>query len=181
MFNRASCLTSQTLWLWFLFVCSIVVCSIVEIGALTRYALLHSVYVLKAAQMTVPRSLIRKLRLYEFKLGHNVAEATKNIFVQKRGRGSWSHYGNKIVEAILFWLQESQRSGKVRLPEQRGFRGRAASHRGKSVVEVGITFGSTLTRSGSILFNVLFKVQIDLFKNYSYSIGPSATPPKNPK
>ena len=37
---------------------------------------------MKSAQ-NVQRSLIRELWLYEFELGHNAAEATKNIYCEK--------------------------------------------------------------------------------------------------
>ena len=40
-------------------------------------------YDLKAAQMNVQCSLIWELMLYEFKLGNNGTEATKNICVWK--------------------------------------------------------------------------------------------------
>ena len=42
---------------------------------LTHSALLH----LKATQMNIQLSLVRELMLYEFRLGHNDVEATKNI------------------------------------------------------------------------------------------------------
>ena len=45
-------------------------------GVLT-YALLHSMCDLKTAQMNV--NLIKEFMLYELELGHNAAEATKNI------------------------------------------------------------------------------------------------------
>ena len=53
--------------------------SMVVVGALTRCALLHSVSDLKAAQMNMHRYLIREIKLYEFELGHNTTETTKNI------------------------------------------------------------------------------------------------------
>ena len=43
---------------------------------------LHSVWVLKATQMNVQRSLIQEL--YSFEQGHNTAEATKNICCVKK-------------------------------------------------------------------------------------------------
>ena len=49
------------------------------VGVLTHCALLHSMHDLKAAQVYVYQSLIQKLMLHEFKLGHNTTEATKNI------------------------------------------------------------------------------------------------------
>ena len=54
-------------------------CSIVGVGVLTQCASVHCVYDLKAAQINMQCCLIHKLRLYEFKLGHNTMEATKNI------------------------------------------------------------------------------------------------------
>ena len=47
------------------------------VGALTCYALLHSLYDLKAAQMNV------QLMHYVFKLGLNAREANKNICCMK--------------------------------------------------------------------------------------------------
>ena len=55
-----------------------VVCSVVVDGALI-HALLYSAYELKATQMNMQHSLIWKLMLYEFKLGYNTMEATKDI------------------------------------------------------------------------------------------------------
>ena len=54
------------------------VSSIVVAGALK-----HSVSDLKAAQMNKQCSLIWELMLYEFKLGNNAAEATKNVLYKK--------------------------------------------------------------------------------------------------
>ena len=51
---------------------------VVVVGMLTRGALIHSVFVLKAVWMRVEHSLIQEL-LYEFELDHNTTEATKNI------------------------------------------------------------------------------------------------------
>ena len=48
-----------------------VVGSIVVVGVLTRRALLTPLCYLKAGQMNIQRVLIRKLILYEFKLGYN--------------------------------------------------------------------------------------------------------------
>ena len=56
-----------------------VVASIVIIGTLTRYALLHFVCGLKIKQMNMQCSLIRELMVYEFEVGHKSTEATKNI------------------------------------------------------------------------------------------------------
>ena len=50
--------------------------SIAVVGALTPIALLHSVCDLKTARKNVQR----KVMLYEFELGHNAAERTKNIY-----------------------------------------------------------------------------------------------------
>ena len=61
----------------------IMVDSIVVVGALTRCALRHSVWDLKAAQINMQGSLIWEFMLYKFRLGHNVAEATKNILRPK--------------------------------------------------------------------------------------------------
>ena len=47
--------------------------SIVAVGALTEYALLHPVCDMKALQMNVQCSLIRELILYEVKLDDTAA------------------------------------------------------------------------------------------------------------
>ena len=60
-----------------------VVGSIVVIGSLTCYALLHRKWDLKTTQMNVQCSLIRELMIYEIELGHNVTKATKNICCMK--------------------------------------------------------------------------------------------------
>ena len=65
-----------------------VVGSIVVDGVLTGCTLLHSVCNLKASQMNVLHSLIQEIILYEFKLGHNAAEATKNICCVTKGEGA---------------------------------------------------------------------------------------------
>ena len=52
---------------------------IVVVGVLTR-ALLHPLCDFKAGQMNLQHSLIRELRRYAFKLGHNPAAGeTENI------------------------------------------------------------------------------------------------------
>ena len=61
----------------------IVICNIVVVNVLTLCALLHSMNDFKAIQMTMQRSWIREFMLYEFKLGDNIAEATKNICFSK--------------------------------------------------------------------------------------------------
>ena len=64
--------------------CNILVCasnvgSSVVIGVLTLCIFLHSMCDLKTTQMNMQHSIIQGLMLYEFKLGHNTAKATKNI------------------------------------------------------------------------------------------------------
>ena len=44
---------------------------------------LLSVYNLKSAQMNMQHSVIQELMFYEFKLGSNDTEVTKNIFCDK--------------------------------------------------------------------------------------------------
>ena len=56
-----------------------VVGSIVVVGVLTHWALLHCVCDLKVTQMNVQLNLIWKLMIHKFELDHNAAEATKNI------------------------------------------------------------------------------------------------------
>ena len=72
---------------------SMVVC------VLTFCALLHSMCDLKAPQMNVQHSLIQELLLYEFKLGHNTAEATKNIYCMN-GEGIVDH------STVTRWLKK---------------------------------------------------------------------------
>ena len=64
--------------------------SIVIVGVLTRYALLHFMCDFKAAQMNIRHSLIRELMLYNFELGHNTTETTKNICCVK-GKSTIDH------------------------------------------------------------------------------------------
>ena len=64
-------------------------CSILVVGSLTRCVLLHSMCNLKAAQMNMECNLICELKLYEFRMGSNAAEATKNICCVK-GEGNHS-------------------------------------------------------------------------------------------
>ena len=59
---------------------------IMVLGVLTHWALLHFMCDLKAIRMNVQYSLIWELMLYEFELGHNAAEDTKNIcYVKSEG------------------------------------------------------------------------------------------------
>ena len=63
------------------------VTSIVVVGTLICYALVHLVHDLIAAQMNMQYSLIQKFMLYKFELSCNTMEATKNICCEK-GRGT---------------------------------------------------------------------------------------------
>ena len=87
--------------------------SIVVAGVLTSHALLHFVYDLKAALMNVQHCLILQLTFYDFELGNNIAEATRNICWIKSGDHSTVNK-KKMVEEILLGLQKPQWSGKVR-------------------------------------------------------------------
>ena len=77
-----------------------VVDSILVVSALTRWALLHSMCDLKAAQMHVKPRLIRKPMFYEFDLEHNTSEATKNI-CRANGEGAIDH------SIVIRWLKKS--------------------------------------------------------------------------
>ena len=44
----------------------------------------------KASQMNVERCLIREVLLYDFEVGHNIAETIKNIF-RAKGEGAVDH------------------------------------------------------------------------------------------
>ena len=56
----------------------------------TRCTLLHSMCDLKATQMNVQGSLIRKLIYYKFEVGHNTVGAIKSIYFAK-GEGTVDH------------------------------------------------------------------------------------------
>ena len=65
--------------------------------------------------MNVQHSLIWELILYEFKLGHNTTEVTKNTYCMK-GEGPVDYNSsNQMVSKILLRLQEPQQSGKFRV------------------------------------------------------------------
>ena len=68
---------------------AVVGCAMV-IGVVICWALLHSVYDLKATQMNVQHNLICKLMHYDFELGHNALKATKN-FCCMRSDGIINH------------------------------------------------------------------------------------------
>ena len=57
--------------------------SIIVIGMLIHYTLLHSVCDLKVAQMNVQCSLIWELMFCQFEQGQNTIEVTKNICCAK--------------------------------------------------------------------------------------------------
>ena len=67
-----------------------VVGSIVVVGALKHWALLHSVYDLKARQMDIQHSLIWEFILFEFELSYNAAEASKNIWTKGQSAVAYS-------------------------------------------------------------------------------------------
>ena len=78
-----------------------VVGSIMVVGALTYWALLHCEW-FESQQMNVQSSQIRELRLYEFEQGHNAAESNKNICCTK-GDGAVDH-----CTVVAYWpLTES--------------------------------------------------------------------------
>ena len=73
------------------------------VGVLTHYTLLYFEWDLKAIQMNVQHSLIYKLMLYEFELGHNAAmEATKTFAVQKMNMVTRC-YKKILLEAKSSW------------------------------------------------------------------------------
>ena len=76
-----------------------VVGSIMVVGALTHCALLHLVCDLKAALMNVQCSLIKKLMLYKFSLGHKATEATK-IICYAKGDGAVGH------SSVIWWSKK---------------------------------------------------------------------------
>ena len=47
--------------------------------ALTRYAILHSVFNLKVVQMKLQHRQRHELMIFEFIMGYNLGEATKNV------------------------------------------------------------------------------------------------------
>ena len=68
-----------------------VVGSIMVVRMLTCCALVHSICDLKVTRMNVQHISIQKLMLYEFKLGHNVIEVTKNLFYHSGFSGYGLH------------------------------------------------------------------------------------------
>ena len=102
-----------------------VVSSIVVVGAQTRYALLHSVWDLKAAQINVQCWLIQELLLYEFEVSHNADEAIKNICYVN---------GEGAVDHMIRWFKKYF-SGYKNIDGQVGLKpwiqGLAQSNRGK--------------------------------------------------
>ena len=80
---------------------AIVVGSVVVAGALTRCTSLQSLYDKKAAKMNAQHSLIPELTCYEFKLGHDVTEAIKKIFVVWKMKAHLiTQYSNQMIEKI---------------------------------------------------------------------------------
>ena len=77
---------------------SAVVASIMVVDMLTHCVLFNCVCNLKITQRDVQYILICKLMLYEFKLGHNTRETTKNICFTK---------GEKAVDhcTVTRWLK----------------------------------------------------------------------------
>ena len=92
--------------------------SIMVVGVLTHYNLLHSTCDLKAAQVNVHHSLILKLILNKFKLGHNTVKDIKNIWCVK-GEPE-IHHSTKIRRCKKFCsscnvLDNQARSGKSKI------------------------------------------------------------------
>ena len=84
-------------------------------GSWYTHTLLLSMCDLKVTQMNVKCSLIQKLMLYNFVLGHNSIEATKNICcVIERWKCNWSQHSNLMVQEISLGLQELWWSGKIK-------------------------------------------------------------------
>ena len=79
--------------------------SVLVIGALTRFALLHSWCDLKAVQTNAQRSLIQELMFSEFTLSHNAVEATKSICCAK-GEGTVDH------STVKRWLKKFRSDSK---------------------------------------------------------------------
>ena len=90
------------------------VASIVVVGVLTCCTLFHTVCDLKTTQMNMQYNLIWELMLYEIELGHNMTEATKNIYCMK-GEGAIDHSTViRWVKQLYAGLQKPQWSDKVR-------------------------------------------------------------------
>ena len=91
---------------------------------MTNCALIHSVSDLKATQMNEQCSLIQKLRIYTFTLGHNAAEAKKKkkkTFVVRKVK--MLLIIARMVEEISLELHEPHQSGKVRWAQNYEFFG----------------------------------------------------------
>ena len=56
---------------------------------------------MKAAQINKQHSLIQELILYEFKLGYNVIETTKNIYTKLEGVVDYNTV-TRLLKSILF-------------------------------------------------------------------------------
>ena len=68
--------------------------------------------VLKGSQINVQHSLIQKLQLNEFELGHNTAETTKNIYCVK-SKGAVNH-SNQMVQELSLRLKKKQNPTTIR-------------------------------------------------------------------
>ena len=81
------------------------------VGVLTCWALLHSMWDLKATKMDMEPSLIWELGLFKFELGHNTAKETKITYCMK-GEGVLNH-SKQMVKEILLKKQQPWWLGKV--------------------------------------------------------------------
>ena len=91
-----------------------VVGSIMVICALTCCEMLHTMCDLKVTQMKMQRSLIQEVMFYKFKLGHNIAEAAKQLLHEvdrhriTRRFGNFSSFCNNIDDQAskgLLWTK----------------------------------------------------------------------------
>ena len=64
--------------------------NIMSFSELRHFALFHSMSDIKDAQMNMQCILIHEFMFYEFKLGHNATEETKNNLLSERWRHSLS-------------------------------------------------------------------------------------------
>ena len=68
-------------------------------GALTHSAMLHSMLGLKAIQVNMKCTPIWKLMLWEFKLGYDATEITKNICCTKKKK--WWYISSQLSKRIV--------------------------------------------------------------------------------
>ena len=83
--------------------------SIKVVGALTRYALLHALWNLKAVPINAQYRLSMEIRLYEIELGHHATEATK-IICWTKGKVAVNY--NTVIKWLKKFLTSCKNLGE---------------------------------------------------------------------